>query len=260
MHPHPCKFLLLSACLLGLGGQSVAQTEITASPAYRECTTLASTNPAQALAKADEWLKIDSGIAAQHCRAMALYGLRRFAEAGTSLSAIHRTMPLEHFSLRSYIARQAAKAWIGANQADKALVMLSDEIDVLAAIRGQNATIARLTSELLLDRARLNSSYGRLAEANRDLDHAVSLTPINEDVLMERAATFEKMGDVALARSDAEIVLKLNSKHPAAQALMQRLGGNVATTPVNLAAPRSEPSTVTPVAMPEKAARFAPQK
>lgn len=202
-----------------------AQTALVQSPAYQECTTLAATNPAQALEKAEGWLKIDNGTAAQHCRAMALYGLRRFAEAGDALTATRDTVPPEHYSMRSYLAQQAARAWVSANRADQALAALSTQLAELATIRGDNVGIAKLTAELLLERARLHITYGKLGDASQDLDHAVSLTPLNEEVLLERAGVFEKLGDAALARSDAQNVLKLAPGNAKAKELLHRLGG-----------------------------------
>ena len=206
------------------------------SPAYQECTALATSNPDQALAKADAWLKIDNGIAAQHCRAMALYGLRRFAESADLLASVRAAAPASNLALRSYLTRQGAKAALAANRVDQALGLLSSQLDEISAAQGDNAASSRLASELLLDRARLNGTYGKLDEAAKDLDHAVSLTPINEEVLLERAGVFERLGDKSLARNDAEIILRLNPNNTGARTLLQRLGGG-ALPPVTQATP-----------------------
>ena len=71
----PC-YVLTAACAF-----AQAPSQAAPSPAYTECTALASSNPESALAKADAWLKIDTSIAAQHCRAMALYGLQQIGRA-----------------------------------------------------------------------------------------------------------------------------------------------------------------------------------
>lgn len=219
------KRIALFATSLLTASTAFAQSTITQSPAYQECTALASTNPTQALAKADAWLKIDTGIAAQHCRAMSLYGLRRFPEAGDALTAVRDAVSVENIGLRSYLARQAARAYMNANRTDQSFTILSTQITEIAGVKSDNAAAAKLTADLLLDRARLNVTYGKLDEATKDLDHAVSLTPINEDVLMERASVFEKLGDKPLAQADAEAVLKINGSNAAAKELLQRLGG-----------------------------------
>lgn len=243
------KRIAVFATSLLAATSAFAQSTITQSPAYQECTALASTNPAQALAKADAWLKIDTGIAAQHCRAMALYGLRRFPEAADALNAVRTAVTPENIALRSYLARQTARAYMNANQTDQALAILSTQINDIGGVKGDNAAAAKLTSDLLLDRARLNITYGKLDEATKDLDHAVSLTPINEDVLVERAGVFEKLGDKPLAQADSETVLKINANNAGAKELLQRLGGlpkpvNTLVAPSGITA--NQPVYVTP--------------
>ena len=237
------RFLLITTCLLSATA-SYAQSAPAPSPAYSECTALATSNPPAALEKAESWLKIDGSIAAQHCRAMALYGLRRFDQAGEALSKVRDTISRENISMRSYIARQTAQAWINANQTDRALTLLSAQIDEMGNYRGDNATVAKLTADLLLDRGKLNANYGKMDDAAKDLDQAVSLTPLSETVLIERAMLFEKMGDKSLARSDAENVLKLNPKHAQARDLLARLG--VMVPSVNLAAPAAPAALLAP--------------
>lgn len=231
------RFLLLTSCLLA-SAPAFAQSALTQSPAYKECSTLAGTNPEQALAKAESWLVIDNGIPAQHCRAMALYGLRRFDEAATALAAVRDAIAPDNIALRSYITRQTSRAMVNANRADQALALLGSQIGDISRVRGDNANAARMTAELLLDRARINATYGKLTDATQDLDHAVSLTPINEEVLIERASVFEKLGDSALARNDAEVVLKLNAGSKPAREILARLNGAPTTTllaPINQA-------------------------
>jgi hypothetical protein len=218
------RLLLLSTCLF-FAPTAFAQQAGMQSPAYRECSVLANSNPAQALSKADSWLRMDTGIAPLHCRAMALYGLRRFAEAGDLLTTIRDMITPENIALRSYVARQASNAWIGANRADDALAILGKQIAEISAMRTENATAALVTADLLVERARINTGYGKLDIAVKDLDHAVSLTPTNENVLMERAGVFEKIGDIPLAMNDLKSVLAINGGHNAARAALSRLSG-----------------------------------
>lgn len=207
-----------------------APASFTQSPAYLECTKLASTNPLHAEQKATEWLKLDDGVGANHCRAMALYGQRRFAEAAEALALVRSKLARENVNLRSYITRQASKAWVEAGRPDNAIALLGTQITDIAGIRGNNAAHAKLTSELLLERARLRATYGQAAQAVQDLDHAVSLTPTNEDVLLERAAAFAQLGDTALAQSDVAVVLRLNPGNTKAQELQRVLAPKAPAT------------------------------
>lgn len=194
-----------------------AQPASMQSPAYQECSKLAASNPEQALAKADAWLKIDSGVAAYHCRAMALFGLHRYAEAGDTLITARSGLAPDDVTTRSYVTRQAVQAYQNANAVDKALNALNTQINEIGDVRGDNANAAKQTSGLLLERARIHVTYGKLNDAARDLDHAVSLTPVNEEVLLARANVFESIGDVQLARNDLDAVLTINPNNTVAK-------------------------------------------
>lgn len=227
--------------LLLLGAPALAADGFTQSPAYKECTSLASTNPTLALEKADAWLKIDHGVAANHCRAMALYGLHRYQEAATALASVHDMVPRTDITLRSYVIRQEARAWVNAQRPDMGLAALSGQLSDMGTLKGDNATVARLSAELLLDRARLRETYGQLDDAIQDLDHAVSLSPIDEDVLIERARVFHQLGDDALAKQDLQAVLRGDATQPDALALMREIVHPAPAKPVPLSAPPSAP-------------------
>ena len=228
------RFSLGLTGVLLAGSAIAADSGIIQSPAYKECIALASSNPAQALVKADGWLTVDNGIAAHHCRAMALYGLRRYAEAGDALNTLRAEIPQENISLRSFVTKQAVSAWIGANRADTALTILDAQLSEMTQSYGNNALSAKLTAELLLERAKINITYGKVKLATQDLDHAISLTPVNGELLLERAKAFELLGDIPLALADTEAALTLDPNNAAARAELTRLDAKSAPT----AAPR----------------------
>lgn len=200
-----------------------AVVPFTASSAYKDCTALASSNPEQALNKASEWLKIDDSVAAHHCRAMALYGLKQYDAAGAELDIVRAKIDVAQISLRSYVARQGARAWVDANKPQNALNILTEQINDMTQNRGDNATQAQLTTDLLLDRGRVREQYGQLSEAVQDFDQAVSLSPSNEEVLIERAKVFSQLGDSGLAQRDLQVVLRFNPGNKQAQGLMRVL-------------------------------------
>jgi tetratricopeptide (TPR) repeat protein len=194
------------------------------SPAYVECSTLAGTNPQEALKKADGWLKMEKNIAANHCRAMALYGLKRYGESASALRIIYTQLSESDDSLRTYVARQAAKAYDRAEQPKEALAMLSKQLDALSNQQGgDNAVTADLATEILIDRANLRASYGQYTMAIQDLDHATSLTPANDLVLTSRARVFIALGDSTLAKQDLQAVLRANPNQAEARAMMTQL-------------------------------------
>ena len=214
---------------------AVAQTGIAPSPAYEECTGLATSDPAQALIKAEEWLKVEASIPAQHCRAMALFGLHRYTEAGEALNATRDSIEKSNISLRTYVTQQAVQAWINANRADAALATLSTQISDMSAVKSDNATAAKLSSSLMQERARIHLTYGKAREALTDLDHAVSLTPVNVELLLARATAFEQLGDAGLARADAQAVLTIQPTNIKAKTMVGRLDADAA-------APSAEPN------------------
>ena len=193
------------------------------SPAYKECTQLASSNPKLALEKAEAWLKIDQGTSALHCRAMALYGLRQFELSAAALADVRNTIALADTTLRSFVARQTSRAWLNANKPDAAMAALTAQLNELGQATGDNATHSKLTAELLLDRAKLRLGVGQATDAVQDLDHAVSLDPVNEEVLLTRADAFAKLKDAALAKQDLQALLRLNPKHAHALERMRQL-------------------------------------
>lgn len=196
---------------------------IVQSPAYVECTKLATTAPEEALARAGEWLKIDDGIPPHHCRAMALFGLQRFADAADALELVRDKLAPSEIAAQTYVTHQAAKAWMSGGKVDAALVTLSRQIDVLGRNKYDNVLSAKLASELLVERANIRSTYGQWREAAKDLDHAISLTPLNAEALLARAVVFQQLGDIPLAKEDAQSVLKLDPKNAKAKALLKTL-------------------------------------
>lgn len=200
-----------------------AAQPFTSSPAYKQCSAAAAQAPADALKQADEWLKIDDAIGPHHCRAMALYGLKRYDESGSELDTVRLKIDASDIAMRTYVTRQAARAWVEAGKPEIAIKVLSEQVNDMTMQRGDNATQARLATELLLDRSRIRVEYGQLGEAVQDLDQAISLAPGNESVLMQRAKIFAQLGDTALAQQDLQVLLRMNPKHQEAIGLMRVL-------------------------------------
>jgi Tfp pilus assembly protein PilF len=221
------KLLICSLCLQSAlcvqAAHAAESVSFTASPAYQECSALAASDPAAALTKADSWLKIDDSVAAHHCRAMALYGLKHYDKAASELDGVRLKIDPADITLRTYVTQQTARAWVSANKPENALHVLGEQVNEMTMTRGDNVTQAKLATDLLLDRSRIRMNYGQLAEAVQDLDQAISLSPGNEDVLVERAKIFSQLGDNALAQRDLQVVLRMNPKHAEAIGLMRVL-------------------------------------
>lgn len=225
MHPFFQPITRVNRLILGalFFSASMAHAEgFVQSPAYVECTQLANTAPSTALYKADEWLKIDDSFSAHHCRAMALFGMQRFADAADALELVRDKIPPEDLTLQTYVTKQAAIAWENAGRSDAALISIGQQLNAMSKRKGSNVLVSKLSSDLLVARSNIRLHYGQRDEAMRDLDHAVSLTPINTDVLLARAELFRQFGDFALAQNDAQSVLKIDPKNEKAQAFLRQ--------------------------------------
>ena len=130
--------------------------------------------------------------------------------------------------MRSYVTHQAVQAWINANRADAAIAVLGAQINEMNVAKGDNANAAKLSSNLMQERARINLTYGKTREALSDLDHAVSLTPVNAELLLARATAFEQLGDAGLARADAKAVLVIQPANDKAKIILGRLDSDAA--------------------------------
>lgn len=200
-----------------------AAQAFSSSPAYKKCSSLAASDPQAALGESEEWLKIDDSVGAHHCRAMALYGLKRYEDAATELDTVRLKIDPSDIAMRTYVTRQGSRAWVEAGKPENSIRVLGEQVNEMTMGRGDNATQARLTTELLLDRSKIRVEYGQLGEAVQDLDQAISLSPGNESVLLQRAKIFAQLGDTALAQQDLQVVLRMNPKHEEAIALMRVL-------------------------------------
>ncbi len=214
-----------AACWFLLAAAAPAAESFTTSPAYEACATLATTDAAAALKKAEDLARTDNTIGSAHCRAMALYGLRRYQEAGEALDKIRDALPEGEEVLRSYVTRQAARAWVEAGQHEKARRSLSVQIARLAPRAHDQPRTGRQVSELLLDRAGIYMKQGQTTDAVQDLDHALSLRPNGEDLLLARAELLLAIGDKALAQEDLQRILRMNPRQPQALAKMRSLKG-----------------------------------
>ena len=103
-----------------------------------------------------------------------------------------------------------------------ALRTITHQLDVMGRVKNDNATAAQLSAELLVDRAAIRSNYGQLKDAARDLDRAISLTPLNVDALLARASVFQQLGDIGLANADIQSALRLEPTNEKAKALLTK--------------------------------------
>jgi tetratricopeptide (TPR) repeat protein len=193
---------LLLGIALPLAAHAAAGAS-TDSARYRNCVNASSTSPASALGDAESWAKSGGGVPAQHCAALALFNLRRYAEAGSRLDRIAGDRAVPDASFRVALFDQAGNAWLLAGEGAKAVQSLTA---ALALSPGD--------PDLYTDLARAQAMVRNWPEVVLDLDAALQMAPRRADLLVLRASAHRALKQYAQARSDIALALKLKPGDP----------------------------------------------
>lgn len=161
--------LLLAPLLLLTTAAAPARPPLEAQR-YRECLTLARSDPAQAIDKATQWRGAGGGVPARHCLALAQGQKGDFAGAATTLVGAAQAAEAENDPHAADLWGQAGNAAMLAKQNSAAITDFASGI----AVAGSEPT--RLAA-LLTDRSRALVDADRTAEAKADLTRATSLDP-----------------------------------------------------------------------------------
>jgi tetratricopeptide (TPR) repeat protein len=211
---------------------------------YENCLSLANLNPAAALGAATKWVGEKGGGPAQHCAAVALVGLKRYAEAADRLDALGRAPGMG--GLRPSLFDQAGNAWMLDGEIDKAvasfeagLALTASDPDLYGDLaRAQamqsdwgavesdlNAALALTPrrADLLVLRASARHAQHHITEARADLQQALALEPKNAEALVERGAIERDAGDFAHARTDFQAALAARPAPETADAAKRNL-------------------------------------
>jgi tetratricopeptide (TPR) repeat protein len=168
-----------------------------ASAHYQRCLDDARSAPQKGLDEARDWRNGGGGFPADHCAAVALFALRRYAEAAQSFEALGGAMMEEKRELRAGAMEQAGQSWLLAGDARKAKAAFD------AALH-----FTPNDPDLYVDRARAEAEAKDFAGAVADLDQALTLAPGRAEALIYRASAYRQLGDLAHARADVEAALK----------------------------------------------------
>ena len=158
---------------------------------YRNCVDWVAIDPGRALTDAEGWRDAGGGLAARHCRALALAALEDYGNAAVEAEAVAVQMPSSQ--ARANLLVQAGEFRMAAgdpytarNQFDLALADAPNDVDALDG------------------RARALAASGDMASAIADLDRVLQLRPGDVEALSLRAAARRQSGDLAGALTDAE--------------------------------------------------------
>jgi len=239
----PIALVIAAAPALGAEYTQLDDLSLQGSNRYERCLSLARASPQAALEAAVKW---NAGAPAEHCEAVALTGLRRYADAAAKLDGLARDPKNGAPADRATLFDQAGNAWLLAKHADQAvdsftsgLALTPNDADLLAdrarasAMRKDWAGADRdLTAALMRDagdpelyvlRASARHAMGRKNEARADIDQALHLRPAFSEALLERADLEMEAGDMASAKADWQAVLDTSPGSPEAKDARARL-------------------------------------
>jgi tetratricopeptide (TPR) repeat protein len=191
--------LALALLLPALGAHAAPGTaDATAASAhYQRCLALGRTDAAAALADANSWSHSGGGIPAEHCAALALVGLHRYAEAGPKLDALARRKDTPA-GLRAPLLDQAGNAFMLAGDSAHAVASFSGALTLTAS-----------DPDLYADLAQAQALQKNWSEVVLDLNAALTMAPKRADLLVLRASAHRALGQIPAALADIQAALKL---------------------------------------------------
>lgn len=190
---------------------------------YKDCTTLTRSDPKAALSMSEHWIRKENSTSANHCRAVALFALKRYQQAGDALDRLSGQIGKDNLMLWANVLKQSSKAWELADEKAKAIISITKAIGPTSEAGINNPSIGRLAAELLMERSQLYMRGGRHLYAVQDLDQALMLNPSNEKLLIARAKLFIALKESDMAKQDLKLVLHKHPSNAEALGLMARV-------------------------------------
>ena len=206
--------LLAAAALAPVAGARAADDAAT----YNACMGLARQKPDDGLENAEQWRAHGGGFPADHCAAIALIGLKQYAEAAHRLEGLAQAMVTAEPAMRAQTLQQAAEAWTEGGQPRAA------EGDLTEAMRLDPSNI-----DLMVSRAAARADRKDYGGAIDDLNAVVKRGINRADVYAYRAAAYRLTGDLKDAAADADRAVALGATLPEAfleRANIRRLTGD----------------------------------
>ncbi|TPG20572.1 hypothetical protein EAH87_07555 [Sphingomonas koreensis] len=197
----------------GPTGHPVSSEEVR----FHDCLGLATNDPQQGEARANQWRLDGGGFVAQECLGVAYANQQRFANAAGEFEGAAKAATLAKDDRAASDWAEAGNAWIAAGDAAKAKAAL----DAALAMDSLNAV---QRGEAQLDRARALVATGDLPAARSDLDAALIVVPQDSLAWLLSATLARRMGDLPRAHKDIAEAL---SRAPR-EAPVQLEAGNIA--------------------------------
>ena len=134
------------------------------------------------------------GPPAQHCAAVALVGLKRYAEGAAKLDELGRAPGMG--ALRPSLFDQAGNAWMLAGDTGKAITSFQSALALSAS-----------DADIYGDLARAQAMQADWPAVESDLNAALAIQPRRPDLLVLRASARHAQNHIADARADVEAAL-----------------------------------------------------
>lgn len=182
--------------------------EMPAGQAYQACLTGARRDPDAGFEAAIAWRDEGGGAPAQHCVALALFGLGQYQEAATRLEALAADMPTATTREQSAVLAQAGSVWLHAGDLTRAHTVLSQALE-----------FDPTDPEVWIDRGDALARGGEYWDAVDDFSAALDRDPERLDALIFRAAAYRLLEVPDLARDDIARALVIDPDNP--DALME---------------------------------------
>ncbi|OIR07959.1 tetratricopeptide repeat protein [mine drainage metagenome] len=184
---------------------------------YAHCIALARQKPEDGWEEALAWTSLGGGEPARHCAAVALFGLKSYAEAATRLEDLAKESRRSNL-LRAGMLDQAGQAWLLDHQPEKAYAAITTALQLVPG-----------APDLLVDRAQALAEARNYQDALKDLNQALAADPNRLDALVFRASAKRILNDLDGAAADITRALALDHLDPDAwleNGMVKRLQGD----------------------------------
>lgn len=203
--------------LFALALQAATAATLADDTRYRNCVSLALSDPKAAVDEAERFRFAGGGARARQCLGLAYAQQERWAEAAAAFAEAAREGAAAKDPQTARYWAQAGNAWLAAGDPAKAY-------DALSTALGLDTLTGQDRGEALLDRGRALVAAGRLPAARADLDAALDAVPADPLAWLLSATLARKMVDLPRAQGDIAQALKLSSD----DASVQLEAGNIA--------------------------------
>ena len=179
----------------------------------KECLDLAESDPARAHVKAQVRANSTTGeprVLARHCLGLAATQLELWDDAIPAFAAAREETPADDPRFRARLGTMAASAQIGKGDVNEALILLAT-----AQADAEAAQSKDLQTIIAIEQSRALVSQGRLAEAEPFLLHAQNLRPGNAEAALLTATLYRRLDRLADAQKHIEAAIALTPLDPA---------------------------------------------